>query len=226
MSLVCFPHAGGTAAAFASWPEGLPERVEVLAVQYPGRASRLGEPLVKRMDVLAHRIAEALAGLRDRPLALFGHSMGAAVAFEVARRLEAIDPSAVRSLFVSGLVAPHRLRPAEIDLDDDDALMAEILRLGATEDLLLANDELRCLFLEPVRNDCWLMETYEARTRPRLRTPVTAFVGDGDARAIPDDVRSWEELTEGGFTLRVFPGGHFYLVEQRAALLREIARLL
>lgn len=225
--LVCFPHGGGGASAYHGWAERMPATVELLAVQYPGHEDRVLERCVTDMDTLVHRVCIGLEAVRDRPAALFGHSMGAAVAYEVAKRLEASGrrPGA---LFVSGLAAPHRRPPDGLDLDDDESLMADVRGLGGTDALVLDDRELRDLVLDPLRADCRLIEEY--RRRPdvgtRLRAPIAAFIGSDDDRVSLAQAEAWADLTTGGFSLRVFPGGHFYLLEHRDALLAELIRRL
>ncbi|WP_138796198.1 thioesterase II family protein, partial [Escherichia coli] len=130
--LVCFPHAGGSAAYFHGVSRALSPAVDVLAVQYPGRQDRRHEPLIDSIDGLAARVREELAPWTDRPLALFGHSMGAMVAFEVALRLTA-DGAAPSVLFASGRRAPSRYREESVHLHDDAGIMAELSRLDGTD---------------------------------------------------------------------------------------------
>lgn len=226
MRLVCLPHGGGGASFFRCWALAVPPAVETLSVQYPGREDRAREPAVEVMSVLADEIAVALDEDGDLPIALFGHSMGAAVAFEVARLLETRGRPAVR-LFVSGRGAPQLVRPATKHLLDDSALWDDVLALGGTHETLGANAELRALVLPTLRSDYRLIETYrlDPLAAP-LQTPITGFVGAEDPEAPVDDVASWSQQTRSAFELRVFPGHHFYLVEQRRRVLDEVLALL
>lgn len=226
--LVCFPHGGGGASAYHRWAEHMPATVELLAVQYPGHEDRVLERCVTDMDTLVHRVCHGLDALLDRRLALFGHSMGAAVAYEVAKRLEAGARRSADWLFVSGLAAPHRRPPDGLDLDDDESLIAGVRGLGGTDELVLEDRELRDLVLDPLRVDSRLIEEYRAcvRVGPRLRAPIAAFIGDADDRVSTAQAEAWGDLTAGGFSLRVFPGGHFYLLEHREALLAELTSRL
>lgn len=221
--LVCFPHAGGAASFFRMWARRSPPEVEVLVVQYPGREDRLRERLCDDMATLADAVAEAMRPELDRPVGLFGHSMGATVAYEVARRLDAA-PSA--GLFVSGRPAPHRQRPGALHLRDDDALIAELRRLGGPSDVVLDNPELRDLYLPALRNDYRVVETYRPEPGPPLSVPVTAYIGDRDPEVTPEEARGWADVTDGGFKLRIFPGDHFYLVPHRADVLGAVLREL
>ncbi|WP_093799782.1 thioesterase II family protein [Streptomyces sp. Wb2n-11] len=132
--LVCFPHAGGTATLFHHWPGRIPGDVELLAVQYPGRQERFAEPCIEDMTEPADRITGALepvlAGPRPLPLVLFGHSLGSAVAYEVARRLDERHGIVADRVIVSGRGAPHLERGGKLHLLDDDRLIASARRLG------------------------------------------------------------------------------------------------
>ncbi|MFJ9413786.1 thioesterase II family protein [Streptomyces sp. NPDC101227] len=222
MRLICFPHAGGTAQLYHGWRALLPQDVELLAVRYPGRQDRFTEPCAERMDDLADAIDAALEPYLDRPLALFGHSMGSSVAYEVALRLEkrGIVP---RRLLVSGRAAPHRAERTELHKSDDETLIAEVRRLGNVDAEAYDIPELRELLLPALRADYRLLENYRPRHPARVRAPITAYTGDDDPHCAVDDARSWSELTApGAFDVRSFRGDHFYLVPRERELLADI----
>ncbi|WP_308050549.1 alpha/beta fold hydrolase [Streptomyces sp. TRM72054] len=214
VSLVCCPHAGGSAAFYTPWARLLPPDVELVAVQYPGRQDRLTEPPAGSMDELAGAVAEALRGDRpDREHVLFGHSMGASVAWETALRLEATG-AGPRHVVVSGRPGPGRQCPGTVHLRDDDGLAAELRRLDGTHADLLADPEIRAVLLPAVHADYRLVETYRPDTAARLRCPLTALTGDRDEEATQTDTAAWRGATSGAFSSLVLPGGHFYLVAQ------------
>jgi len=217
--LVCFPHSGGSAAFYRPWGAHLPPDVELYGVQYPGRLDRIAEPGADDVDQLADELAVAVAPLLDHPTALFGHSLGATVAFELARRLPA---RGVVQLFVSGRVPPQRLRPGTMHLASDDELWMELGRLGGTRPEVLASPELRAAFLPALRNDYRLAETHPWRPGPPLGCPLTAFVGTEDTEVSLADAAAWVEHTRGGFGVRTFAGGHFYLTARLSELTGEI----
>jgi pyochelin biosynthetic protein PchC len=226
LRLVCFPHAGGNAAFYRPWLELLPAEVDLAGVHYPGRLDRLGEPSVEDMDTMVGHVGDTLAPGRpaaERPLVLFGHSMGAAVAHEVARHLEERGVS-VAHLVVSGRQPPEHHRPGRLHLDSDDALWAELRRLGGTGDALLERAELRRLTTPAIRADYRLIETYRPRPAAPVRTPILALVGDADPDVSTAEAADWRGHTSGGFRLLVFAGHHFYLIAQRAAVVAEVLR--
>lgn len=208
--LVCFPHAGGSASWFHRMSATLAPDVEVLAVQYPGRQERRLEPSFADIAEAADRIAEELAPWRGGPLAFFGHSMGATIAYEVALRLERTGLQPV-VLFASGRRAPSRVRNEHIHELPDSGLVAELKALSGTDSALLDDPDMLSLVLPTLRSDYRAAETYRHREGDRLDCPVFALTGSHDPRADVEGVDAWREHTRGAFDLRVFPGGHFYL---------------
>jgi pyochelin biosynthetic protein PchC len=227
--LVCFPHAGGSASSFRPWSGLLPETVELVVVQYPGREDRFGEPMVDRMDVLVDGICDALAGVLHRPYVLFGHSMGAVVAYETAQELRRRGVAGLRRLIVSGRETPQRRFGGDVHRRDDDGLCDELMRLGGTPGDVLAEPELRRTVLGYVRNDYQLIETYEPAPAGPLDCPISAFTGSDDPELTVDGAARWAALgqvTGGSPDVEVFPGGHFYLGPQRARVVEAVLHRL
>ncbi|MEH0974321.1 alpha/beta fold hydrolase [Micromonospora sp. CPCC 205546] len=223
LRLVCLPHAGGSAGFFQHWAARLPDSVDVLAVRYPGRQDRFGEPCVDRMDVLADRVTASLAPYLDRPLALFGHSMGASVAYEVAVRLEERLGIVPTVLFVSGHGAPHVTRiHQDPDHLDDEEFLGRVAALGEVDPVVFRSRKLRELVVPALRADLRLLHRYLPRAARTVSAPVTAYLGTGDPTCDRESVSAWAELTTGGFRLRTYPGDHFYLVPARAELLADL----
>ncbi|MFE2558387.1 thioesterase II family protein [Streptomyces sp. NPDC059352] len=218
--LICFPHAGGPAGSYRSMAEALKgSGIEVLAVQYPGRQDRYGEPPARRVeDVVDAVLEELLPRLADgRPFGLFGHSMGSLLAFETARRLEeqSLVPAA---LFASARQGPSWKEPAAraalMHEASDEALVEEMRKLGGSEDALLDHPELMQLALPVMRADFRLLSTYLYRPGTPLACPVATLVGDTDPRVPVADMRGWESETRGRCRSHVLPGGHFYIDDQ------------
>ncbi|MEO6089928.1 MAG: alpha/beta fold hydrolase, partial [Umezawaea sp.] len=209
--MFCFAHAGGGSRFYRPWQGGLGRDVEVCPIVLPGRESRVGEQPRTRIDSLIDPLCEAISAAADRPFALFGHSMGALLAYEAARRLSAERHPLLR-LFVSGRRAPHL--PARHDPLHRLAqakFLTEVTRLNGTPPEVLAEPELLKLFEPLLRADFELNETYRPLPGPPLDCRVSAFVGHADPEADLEEIAAWRETTSGEFTLRVFHGDHFYL---------------
>lgn len=222
-TLVCLPHAGGSASFFFPVSKALHTVYDVLAVQYPGRQDRRAEPCLETIEDLADQLAPLLRPVAERgPLTLFGHSMGATLGFEVALRLEAAGAGPA-ALFASGRRAPSRHRDERVHERDDDGLLAEVRALSGTDTGLLGDEEVVRMVLPALRADYRAAETYRYRPGPPLHCPITALVGDDDPKVTVDEARSWGEHTRGGFTHRVYPGGHFYLIPLAAQVIDVLA---
>jgi pyochelin biosynthesis protein PchC len=215
--LVCLAHAGGTAAAFQGWAELLPPDVELLAVRYPGRLDRFLDPVPGSMAELVAEVVAALLPLAGVPVSLFGHSMGAVVAFEATRLLERDQGVRPRLLVVSGREAPSCPQPLVPSTADDETLLAAFRgHVGAD---VFANPEFVELVLPILRADCRLMETHRIDPAATVVAPIVACVGDRDPGCSVEEARPWALATTGAFELRVFSGDHFYF----ASCLPEVA---
>jgi surfactin synthase thioesterase subunit/glycosyltransferase involved in cell wall biosynthesis len=221
MRLFCFPYAGGGASIFRGWREHLPHSVAVCPVRLPDRETRLSEPAFDRMDRLVPALREAMEPYLDKPFALFGHSMGAAIAFEMARSL----PRRPLALLVAGARAPQLRRdhvPPPPPSDDD--LIHELRRLNGVPQELLEHRELMQLALPALRADTALYRNYVYRPGPLLDCPIRAYGGVEDERISRDNLNAWQGETTQSFRLEMFPGGHFFLQTHQAELLRALTR--
>lgn len=227
--LFCFPNAGGSASAFRPWGRDgrLPARVELCCVQLPGRESRLREPPFVRVPPLLDALEEALAPELDRPFAFFGHSMGTIVAFELAHRLRERGGPEPRLLVMSGRQAPHLPDDDPVHGLPDDELIARLRAYRGTPPEVLAHPELMALVLPTLRADFELVETYRPpEGRPPLAQPITVFGGEEDEDASAEELAAWGELTTGRCAVRTFPGGHFFVHEERDAVLAALGAAL
>ncbi|MEV0465027.1 alpha/beta fold hydrolase [Nocardia tengchongensis] len=212
--LVCFPPGGGSVTSYRVLAQRFGQGTAVFGVQYPGRQDRIGDTPVPVLTELAERAAtDLLAWPKDVPLAIFGHSMGATVAYEAARRVEA-GGREVAHLFVSGRPAPEFEVTERIHEGPDEDLIAELERLSndpASVRILRDEPGLAELVLPAVRTDYRAVETYRHQPGAPLRAPITALVSDADPTTTTEQAGHWREYTATGFDLATFSGGHFYL---------------
>ena len=224
LRLLCLPYAGGGAITYRQWTSEMPDEIDVLPVQLPGRERRLSEKPFTRMEPLIDALAPALAPYFDLPCAIFGHSMGAVVGFELARRLQRERGLSPMLLLASARRAPQLPPDREEDYKLPDPELCERLReMNGTPAEVLANPELMQLMLPLIRADFELNDTYEPTAEPLLDCPVTAFGGLADEEITRQELEAWREVTTGAFKLRMFPGDHFYLHEGRRGLIRAVA---
>lgn len=228
LRLFCFSYAGSGASIFRSWSTQFPSsHVEMFAVQLPGRESRLKEPLVTHLVSLIQAITAAMLPYLDRPFALFGHSLGALIGFEVARQLRqlhCLDPS---HLIVSGRHAPHlpALTPPIHQLPDAE-FVEQLRRYNGTPENVLQNRELMQLFLPILRADFTLNEAYIYTTADPLDCSISAFGGLQDQIVSQASLAAWREQTSRHFNLHMFSGNHFYLRNEQKKLLLTISDIL
>lgn len=225
--LFCMPYAGGGVAPFRLWHRTLPDDVEVIAVQLPGREARLRESPLSSIAQMVDSIVPGVLAMTDMPYAIFGHSMGALIAYELTTRLERMAACGPERLFASGRRAPDEVdsRPELHSLPTPRFLVDLQARYGAIPAPVLAEEELLDLLVPVVRADIRAVETYRAATPPvRITSPVHVYGGADDHHPLPSQLAGWSRCAVGPVHVRVFPGNHFYLNEQREALTAEIAQ--
>jgi medium-chain acyl-[acyl-carrier-protein] hydrolase len=222
--LLCFPHGGGSAHAFYAWPAALPKDIEVCAVQLPGRGRRLLEAPPTSIDQILEALWEAFQPYRETPVAFFGHSLGALIAFEFARLLQSKNIR-VLHLFVSGAAAPHLpdREPPIRDLPDQEFIAEVRQRYEALPEEILRDDEMVAIFLPALRADFAMAETYRNVEGPLLECPVSALGGHQDSSVAAYELAAWREQTCGTFGCRMFPGGHFFVDSARKSVLEHVA---
>jgi len=225
LRLFCLPHAGGGAVSFYSWSALLPPFVQVCSVRLPGRETRLSEPLFTEIDPLVDVMVQELQPWLDIPYAVFGHSMGALLAFELVRRQQrAGNPMPVWT-FLSGRRAPDM--PGEmksLQTLPDREFVAELSRLyNGMPDEIVDDEESIKMFLPILRADIAVVESYRFMRGEPLDCPMTVFAGARDSSVSWDQMLAWKRQTGRSFALHILPGGHFYSQEP---LLRTISDTL
>jgi surfactin synthase thioesterase subunit len=221
--LFCFSHAGGGPSFFRPWGADLRPEVNVRRVLLPGREWRLEEPPFRHIADLLDPLCAALEPRLDQPYALFGHSMGAVVAYEVARRLSAAGTGGPGCLIVSGRGAPGSARAhGRLSALPDDKFVAEVARLNGIPPEVLSEPELLSVLLPALRADYELTETYRPLPGGQLNCPVVAYMGTSDPEVQYTEMLAWRDVTSSEFSVRVFRGDHFYLKGGRPDVLHAV----
>ena len=226
--LFCFPYAGAGSTIFNAWSNLLLPEIELYLVHLPGREKRIKEAPYKQLLPLTEKLTEALYRYLDRPFAFFGHSMGALVSFEVVRQLRSRFSLNPVRLIVSGKHPPHVPDPhPDIHHLPDDELITESERLYGSLPKIISEDlEVLKFFLPIMRADFTLVETYQYLPAAPLECPITVFGGDQDNSVSGNELSRWSEQTVAGFNLKMFPGNHFFIQDNRGALVQEIKKEL
>ena len=226
LRLFCLPCAGGGASVYHAWRRELPAGIDCCPIQLPGRESRWRESLFTSMTPLVDVLTDAIVSHADVPFALFGHSMGAAIAFEVVRALRRRGAPLPLRLFVAGLSSPETSRPGHRHRLDDRALADELRRFGGTPPRLLEDEELLRHVLPILRADFAVIETWQPADEAPLPLPITAFAGADDREAPPPALAGWRRQTDADFRVVVVPGHHFFVQSTiaRRMVIEAIAR--
>lgn len=231
LRLCCFPYAGGGTSVFRNWAAYMPAGVAVVSARLPGRESRTSEKPIEKIEEMVERMAGALRCCLDRPFAFFGHSMGAMIAFELARYLRRHKLPMPVTLLVAGARAPQ-FRRAHVPppAPTDEEFLHELRQLGGVPREILDNEDLLRFLLPALKADSALGRAYVYRDEPPLDVAIRAYVGRGDERLPPAVVQAWSEQTTASFAMREFPGGHFFIhtaeEEFLTALREDLGNLL
>jgi medium-chain acyl-[acyl-carrier-protein] hydrolase len=214
MRLFCIPYAGGSASLYRNWTVSAPDWLQVCPIELPGRGWLSSESLATSLIELAQAITCALYPYTDVPYAIFGHSMGALLAYEIALGLESLGRHQLCRLFVSGSPAPFapRKKPRVSHLPDTE-FVEHLRELQGTPEKILAEPELMKLFLPVLRSDFALCEGYRFRHTDFLKVALTTLSGEQDEDASEADMQLWRRVTSGEFRTLKFPGGHFFVKE-------------
>ena len=225
LRLFCFPHGGGGASIFRTWPQSLPEAVEVCAVQLPGRENRLHETPFTDLSRVVQILAEVLRPCLKVPFAFFGHSLGAFIGFELARELRRGNANGPIHLFVSGQRAPQiaDMAPRLYQLPDDKFIEQMQQRYEGIPLVVLESAEMMEVLLPMLRADLYMNDTYAYTENRPLDCPITCFGGQQDPETTNETLAAWRDQTRGNFKLRMFPGGHFFVQSERVSVLQVLS---
>ena len=229
LQLFCLPYAGASATAYLRWRRQLPADIELAPLEPPGRGARLDEPLLRDFEALAGQMADALSRRRaghGEPFAMFGHSMGGLLAWRVCHLLRERGLPLPQRLVVSGCAAPSRRDPQRLAaMRGDAALVADLRKHGGTPEAVFADPELLRLTLDVLDADYRVCESFRRTDVAPLPLPVHVLAGRDDAIA-PADLHAWAIETRAGHTLDWFAGGHFFLHDSQADVVRRLVACL
>jgi medium-chain acyl-[acyl-carrier-protein] hydrolase len=224
LRLLCFPFAGGGAQAFRPWLAQLPSGVELCAAQLPGREMRLRETPFSDARALVRAMLPELMTHTDKPFVLYGHSMGALIAYETARLMQEEHSVSPVRLIVSGRVAPHfALARLPINKLPQDEFIAGLKQLNGTPREILEDNDLISLIGPMLRADLAIHEEYVHGPGPRLACDILAFGGLCDTEAGRAGLNAWAEMTAGRLTVRMLPGDHFFIQTAQSLFLRVLS---
>ncbi|AUH51872.1 thioesterase [Chromobacterium sp. ATCC 53434] len=224
LRLLCFHHAGGAALAYRSWTDRMPDFIDVCPVQLPGRGTRYGEDAHTRVERLVPSLLRAIRPLLDRPVALFGHSMGAALAFATAQALER-SQTQVLHLFASGRRPPLPEYRTQLHRMGDAELTAYLRQLGGTPEIVFQEEELKHAVFSLLRADLEMNDHFQASS-PLLNVPITALGGDNDDHVPVAALEDWRRLTHSSFSRQLFSGGHFFVRDMETAVIQHVTSTL
>ncbi|WP_123409880.1 thioesterase II family protein [Pseudomonas frederiksbergensis] len=224
LTLLCLPYSGASAMVYSRWRRKLPEWLHLQPVELPGRGARFDEPLQTDLRALAMQLAKELRPTLKAPYALFGHSLGALMACELAHALRALGCPEPVALFASGTAAPTMRADYDRGFAEpktDAELIDQLRTLNGTSEEVLANEELMSLTLPILRADFLLCGRFQPVQRPLLKCPVHVLGGKAD-KATTEQLIGWSKETHGSFSVDMLAGGHFFIHEHEAKVLRVI----
>ncbi len=228
--LFCFSYAGGNPTTFRDWHRFLPSSLEILAIQLPGHGTRVWEKPFSELKPLIEELNHFITEYSEKPFLFFGHSLGALLAFELARQLGRSPVRQPSLLILSACSAPewmserskkNRLHPGH--LLSDELLIQKLKELGGTPKEVLENSELMKLFLPAIRADLCLSENYIYEAGIPLSCPMIVCGGEKDDEVDIASLDDWSLQTSSSFKKEIFPGNHFYLYESKIELLKKIS---
>ena len=212
LRLFCFPYAGGGASAFRDWVSFLPDDVELVALQLPGRENRINEPPYTELPLLINQLQISITSFLDVPSVFFGHSMGGTTAYELAYHLHQCGMTLPMRLVLSGSKTPHtpNRRPIMYSLPEQE-FKQRLMEMNGTPPDLLHNQELMDLLGPTLRADMQLVETWNREVSYPLEIPITVLGGETDEEVWHSELIEWEQYTNNEFEIFMFEGDHFFL---------------
>ncbi|MCZ1264750.1 thioesterase II family protein [Paenibacillus tundrae] len=229
IDLICFPHAGGSSSSFNYWKKLIPNWISIQTVELPGRGTKIREPLFHNFDNAHSYILSALGSVirPDVPFAFFGHSLGALMALEAAKRMEKVYGREPIHLFLSGCLPPHQIRTqTKISLLPDDLFITKLTSFGGLPRQILEQKELIQFFLAIIRADFEVYDSYHAPVLVPLEIDTTILSGRHDLCTGPYNVAEWLNYFSKGWCSHEFSGDHFFTVQEAGKVIELIENTL
>jgi surfactin synthase thioesterase subunit len=222
--VLCLPPAGGGAHVYRRWPDRLPGHIGVVAVELPGHGSRLREaPLTSLPDLVNGGLQDEVTELLDRPLVVFGHSMGAVVGFELCRSIRRGRDWRPAGFVAAGCDAPDTLVHKDyVGRMTDEGLLRFLRDMGGTPSAILGNEEYLAMLRPILRADLTALAGRVPVSEPPLGCPVRAYLGSADGSVTLERVCGWAPESGGDFAIRSFPGTHFFVQEAEERVLDRL----
>lgn len=224
LKLLCLPYAGSSSAIFRDWVPALAPAISVVPIELPGRGARRSQPCFTTVEQAVNSLVKEVSPHFNGPYALFGHSMGALIAYELCRSIAklGISPLPTR-LFVSGCPAPHtRITTREKSALPDNEFIEELRQLKGTPSEILDDPQLMKILMPMLRSDFHLVETYKHASGPLVDCPVTVLAGSADVDMTHEAIDGWREVCARQLNTHVLPGDHFFLHSSKDLLLSKI----
>lgn len=225
--LFCLPFAGGGASIYRGWGKLLGSEIEVCPIQLPGRENRFGETAIKQAQSMAQNLANQIQLYSNKPFYIYGHSMGALLAFELARALQDNGMDIPQGLVLAAHRAAHlpKNRDTLYTLPDDE-FIERLKKFGGFPEEVLASKELLAFLMPTLKADFTLCDTYQFEKGQALQCPLYLLAGAHDTEATPANVDAWREHTTEQAKLHVFDAGHFFIKTHQDELIKTLQAIL
>lgn len=223
LRVFAFPHGGAGPGIFRAWSARLPGHVELCGIRLPGREIRHREPAFLSMGPLVDTTVDVIRSRLDVPYVLFGHSVGALIAFEIGRKLRRLGLPMPEKMIVTGHSAPQvRLRHRPIHRLPDRELIDEMKEFAGTPRQILEDPDVMALMLPVIRADFSVRETYRFVEEAPLACPLSAYAGTDDSEVLENELSQWRCHTDGAFTSRMFAGNHFFVFDPSSGFVEAL----
>ncbi|RXJ94837.1 putative thioesterase [Malaciobacter molluscorum] len=226
LRLFCLPYAGGGSSIYRSWQKLMPEDIQVCKIQLPGRENRINEQAIDNMEELIQTITKQLLFYLDKPFAIFGHSMGAMVSYELAKYLTKHTPYIPEHVFVSACRTPDIPDMNKTYFLQGNEFLQSLRQRGGTNEVLLENKEYMQLIEPTLRADLKLIEEWHHNNIDILKCPLTVLGGIKDKLVSPNILEKWDRYTNDEFKLKLFDGDHFFINDDTHNIALTVANAL